>query len=131
MAQVIQNENLSIKDSSSCLWKNKFKALSMIIMRCFIIKFLKLIYDKGSRPELPSQYWIHRVRLMFRGEDPRVFARRVVDAFRLRKNTEALVRYSLYVDCMPMEGVGELDQASLKRMIEASRDVRGLKGDKR
>lgn len=68
---------------------------------------------------------------MFRGEDPRVFARRVVDAFRLRKNTEALVRYSLYVDCMPMEGVGELDQASLKRMIEASRDVRGLKGDKR
>lgn len=68
---------------------------------------------------------------MFRGEDPRVFARRVVDAFRRRKNSEALVRYSLYVDCMPMEGVGELDQASLKRMIEASRDVRGLKGDKR
>ena len=81
--------------------------------------------------ELPGQYWIHRVRLMFRGEDPRVFTRRVADAFRLRKNTEALVRYNLYVDCMPMGGVGELDQASLKRMIEASRDVRGLKGDKR
>ena len=60
-----------------------------------------------------------------------MFTRRVADAFRLRKNTEALVRYNLYVDCMPMEGVGELDQASLKRMIEASRDVRGLKGDKR
>lgn len=71
------------------------------------------------------------MRLMFRGEDPRVFTQRVADAFRLRKNTEALVRYNLYVDCMPMEGVGELDQASLKRMIEASRDVRGLKGDKR
>jgi dynein heavy chain len=68
---------------------------------------------------------------MFKGEDPRVFTRRVVEAFKLRKETEALIRYNLYVDCMPMEGVGELDQASLKRMIEASRDVRGLKKDKR
>ena len=55
---------------------------------------------------------------MFRAEDPRLFAERIADAFAARRQTEALLRYHLYVDCMPMEGVGELDQASLKRMTD-------------
>jgi len=55
---------------------------------------------------------------MFRAEDPRLFAERLADAFAARQQTEALLRYHLYVDCMPMDGVGELDQASLKRMTD-------------
>jgi len=55
---------------------------------------------------------------MFRAEDPRLFAERLADAFDARQQTEALLRYHLYVDCMPMDGVGELDQASLKRMTD-------------
>ena len=84
----------------------------------------------GSRISLPTQYWIPRVRLMFLAEDPVVFARRVGDAYRMRELTEALLRYHLYIDCMPMEGVGELDQASLKRMIEWAKGAPQLAKDK-
>ena len=40
-------------------------------------------------------------------------------------------RYNLYIDCMPMEGVGELDQASLKRMTEWAKGAPALYKDKR
>ena len=71
-----------------------------------------------------------RVRLYFKAEDPEVFARRVADAFRARAHTEALLRYHLYIDCMPMEGVGELDQASLRRMTEWAKGAPALARDK-
>jgi len=67
---------------------------------------------------------------MFCAEDPRVFACRVANAFKLRKETEALLRYNLYIDCMPMDGVGELDQASLKRMIDCAKNSPGIGKDK-
>ena len=38
-------------------------------------------------------YWVPRVRLMFVAEDPKVFAERVSNAYYLRENTEALLRY--------------------------------------
>ena len=79
---------------------------------------------------MPNQYWIPRVRLLLKAEDPRVFTRRVAEAFRLRKRTEALLRYNLYIDCMPMDGVGELDQASLRRMVEWAKTAPGLSKDK-
>ena len=79
---------------------------------------------------LAGQYWIPRVRLMFRAEDPRLFAERVADAFVSRRLTEALLRYHLYVDCMPMDGVGELDQASLKRMTDWAKGAPQLAKDR-
>ena len=42
-----------------------------------------------------------------------------------------IFRYNLYIDCMPMEGVGELDQASLKRMTEWAKGAPALYKDKR
>lgn len=81
--------------------------------------------------DLKNQYWIHRVRLMFKSEDPTIFAERIAEAFKLRKDTEALLRYNLYVDCMPMDGVGELDQASLKRMVECAKNSPGVGKDKK
>ena len=71
-----------------------------------------------------------RVRLYFRAEDPEIFAKRVAEAFVKRKHTEALLRYNLYIDCMPMEGVGELDQASLKKMTEWAKGAPALAKDK-
>lgn len=68
-----------------------------------------------------NQYWVPRIRLMFRAEDPRIFANRVAEAYFSRKRTENLLRYEFYVDCMPLEGVGELDPASLKKMTETAK----------
>ena len=80
---------------------------------------------------LASQYWIPRVRLMFMAEDPSQFAARVTAAYNSRRQTEAHLRYNLYIDCMPMEGIGELDQASLKRMTEWAKGAPALSKDKR
>lgn len=67
---------------------------------------------------------------MLMAEDPQIYARRVSQAYEARKLCEAELRYNLYIDCMPMDGVGELDQASLKRMIEWARSAPGLARDK-
>lgn len=80
------------------------------------------LLQSGHFLELPSQYWIPRVQLMFLAESPLQFASRVVEAYRSRELHEALLRYHLYLDCMPMDGLGELDQSSLKRMIRLSKD---------
>lgn len=67
---------------------------------------------------------------MFQAEDPVVFADRAAEAYYSRQQTEALLRYHFYVDCMPMEGVGEVDQTSLKRMIDWARGPAHLNKDK-
>ena len=77
------------------------------------------------------QFWIPRIRLLFCGEDPVVFAERVAKAYELRQETEALIRYNLYVDCMPMDGVVKLDPGSLKSMEHWAKSTRTLKNDKK
>lgn len=87
--------------------------------------------ENGQRASGPNQWWIPRIFLLFYAEDPRIFADRVAAAFRLRNVYEAELRYNLYIDCMPMDGVGELDQASLKRMIDWAQSAPGIdKGKK-
>lgn len=70
----------------------------------------------GRPPLLPSQYWVPRIQLLFSAEDPRVFTQRVVEANALRKNTEALLLYNLYVDCMPTEGRWVINEQSMNNI---------------
>ena len=44
-----------------------------------------------------------------------------------RQKTEALLRYHLYVDCMPVEGMGELGKKELERMVTTARSSPRLK----
>ena len=44
-----------------------------------------------------------------------------------RQKTEALLRYHLYVDCMPPEGMEELNKESVKRMLSVARSSPRLK----
>ncbi|XP_066265765.1 dynein axonemal heavy chain 1-like isoform X2 [Branchiostoma lanceolatum] len=76
---------------------------------------------------MSNQYWIPRVRLMFSAEDPAVFAQRVANAVRARKLTESLIRYNLYVDCMPMDGMGEVEPESFQKMLKWAKDTPFLK----
>lgn len=45
-----------------------------------------------------------------------MFTQRVVQANALRKNTEALLLYNLYVDCMPTEGHRVINEQSLSKI---------------
>ena len=44
-----------------------------------------------------------------------------------RQKTEALLRYHLYVDCMPPEGMQEVEAESLERMVGVARSLPRLK----
>ncbi|KAF4023972.1 hypothetical protein G4228_016077 [Cervus hanglu yarkandensis] len=74
------------------------------------------VTPEGRPPLLICQYWVPRIQLLFCAEDPRVFTQRVVEANALRKNTEALLLYNLYVDCMPSEGQRLVSEQSLNKI---------------
>ena len=106
---------------SSMLLSYKVKNCHQII--CFLAT--------GTRTIQPNQYWVPRIQVMFTAEDPLTFAQTVARAHRDRKHTEAHLRYNLYVDCMPMEGLVELDPESLKRMVDWAKGAPSLIKDKR
>ncbi|XP_010013568.1 PREDICTED: dynein heavy chain 1, axonemal-like, partial [Nestor notabilis] len=90
------------------------------------------VTPEGRAPLLPCQYWMPRVCLLFLSEDPRVFAQRVVSADNLRKKTQALLLYHLYVDCMPTDGLNSISEKSLQRMnVLAMQTPKLRKEDKR
>ena len=78
-----------------------------------------------------QQAWVPRIQILFAAECPVNFAERVAKAYALRCETEALLRYNLYIDCMPMDGVVRLDPSSLERMITWAKGTRTLRNDKR
>ncbi|CAH8652543.1 unnamed protein product [Schistosoma rodhaini] len=90
------------------------------------------LLPSGKLLELNTQYWIPRIQVMFLAEDPQIFAKRVATAFKSRQEHESALRYNLYLDCMPNEGIGELSSAVLKRMTFLAKDetraIRNSKG---
>ncbi|XP_075795609.1 dynein axonemal heavy chain 1 isoform X2 [Pelodiscus sinensis] len=88
------------------------------------------VTPQGRAPLMPCQYWVPRVRLLFLAEDPQVFAQRVVFANALRKKTQALLRYHLYVDCMPVDGLRSIDEKSLARMKQLAMSTSHLRKER-
>ena len=68
---------------------------------------------------------------MFCAEDPINFAQRVVDAFELRRKTEILLRYHLYVDCMPTDGIPNITQETLQRIVKCAKSKKSAMNDTR
>ena len=64
----------------------------------------------------PCEAWLPRIRVKFKAECPRAFAHRLYSAYKRRNDAEARMRYELYLDCMPMDGIEDLEEASWKRM---------------
>ena len=60
---------------------------------------------------------LDRLQICFDAEDPVLFANRVVEAYRSRRLAEAVIKYNLYVDCMPSEELGQLDAEQISRVI--------------
>ncbi len=58
-----------------------------------------------------------RLRIMFLGEDPFMFAKRIVRALRSRDVAYQGLLYNLYIDSMPVEGVPMLAPEQLNRVM--------------
>lgn len=70
--------------------------------------------DCANEPEIFS---VARIRLLFCAEDPVAFTARIKNAVLARAKTEGLLRYNLYVDCMPAVGIEKLDTESFLRVM--------------
>ena len=55
-----------------------------------------------------------------------MFADRVANALSARKVAESIIRYNLYVDCMPTDDVGDLDAEQVNRIIKNSLEPKVL-----
>lgn len=68
----------------------------------------------------PSQadQQLPRLLILFKGEDPSVFAHRISDACQRRLQVESELMYNLYVDCMPRDDTMRPDDASYKHMAQ-------------
>jgi dynein heavy chain len=82
----------------------------------------EIISHAGAEPLM-----LPRVFVMFYAEDPTHFAKRVVSAYLLRKETEALLQYHLCVDCMPPDEGQTIDEAMLERMVNLANSKRTAK----
>ncbi|XP_056631499.1 dynein axonemal heavy chain 1-like [Diorhabda sublineata] len=67
---------------------------------------------------------LHRLYIMFYAEDPVNFVNRMKEALRLKSETENLIRYEFFLDCISLEGVEEIDSVLLEKItLFASRGI--------
>jgi dynein heavy chain len=78
-------------------------------------------HDTGNHAELS------RVELLFQAEDPFNFADRVAAATRRRRQVQQLLRYNLYLDCMPTEDVPGFDPEQNDRLLAMALSSRVLR----
>jgi hypothetical protein len=72
---------------------------------------------------------VHRLCLLFDSEDPANFARRVSTAHVSRRRFESYIRYSLYVDSMPIDEMQPLDNEQTARILASSLNSKSLKSN--
>jgi len=68
-----------------------------------------------------------RVHICFNAEDPFNFVERVVAAHRARSEAEHVILYNLFADCMPMDGLKQLDSEQVSRIVAFALNTKPLK----
>ncbi|XP_066927305.1 dynein axonemal heavy chain 1-like isoform X2 [Clytia hemisphaerica] len=97
------------------------------VSKYYVVK----VTDMDWTGQKNTVYAVPRIRLHFMAEDPNIFVARVKEAFELRKKTEALLRYNLYLDCMPTDNVESIDDKSLNRIVKWAQGPKSLSNDAR
>ena len=82
----------------------------------------KIVWDETLEEEN-----VDRLRLMFIAEDPFNFAKRVCHAHKTRVQAEAVLRYNLYIDCMPTDDMPSLDSEQVNRILPSALNTKVLK----
>ncbi|XP_071558365.1 dynein axonemal heavy chain 1-like [Temnothorax nylanderi] len=63
------------------------------------------------------KFLLPRIYILFFGEDPRKFAKRIAAAIKQRQIAETSIRYHFYLDCMLVEDMPTLDESQQKVII--------------
>jgi len=70
---------------------------------------------------------LERINLLFDAEDPRIFAKRVAQAHSERIYADSQIRYHFYIDCMPQQGLHELDTEQQFRILSMATENKAFK----
>ena len=60
---------------------------------------------------------LHRIFVCFDAEDPNAYCHHLQEALRVKTNTIASVALNLYVDCMPLDGIREMESEQTSRIV--------------
>ena len=81
-------------------------------------------YDTGKKvfsgnwdDQIMAPCQLSKINLLFRGEDPYRFAKRVAAAQRERQLAEDLIKYNFYIDNMPTDEIPTLDSDQKARLL--------------
>ncbi|KAG7197921.1 hypothetical protein KM043_016158 [Ampulex compressa] len=66
------------------------------------------------------KYLLPRIYIRFFAEDPTIFAKRVRAALEHRQYAQSSIKYNLYLDCMPMDGIPVLQESIMESIIALS-----------
>ncbi|GAX80571.1 hypothetical protein CEUSTIGMA_g8008.t1 [Chlamydomonas eustigma] len=80
-----------------------------------------------ARGDTQELHWVPRVHLYFAAEDPFIFAKRYADAVSARARAESLLRYSLFIDSMPIDDLPPISTEQANRMLSLALNSKKLK----
>ena len=86
-------------------------------------KYSVKISNGGQEQSAPRLF----VMFQHEKENPFVLAERIAKAFARRRDAEMLLRYHLYVDCMPSNDVPEIDGSQINRILASAFDIKALR----
>lgn len=76
--------------------------------------------EQKARPVVLTDAKLDRLFICFDAEDPVVYCEHLLDTMRRKSETAASVALNLYVDCMPMDGLKELNSEQISRIVESA-----------
>ncbi|XP_018331814.1 dynein heavy chain 1, axonemal-like [Agrilus planipennis] len=76
---------------------------------------------------LQRTFVLPRIYLMFRAEDPQVFAQRIRAAIDLRNDVENKIRYEFYLDCMAVTGLYDIEDTVMEQVYKSATRGRPVK----
>ncbi|ODM98022.1 Dynein heavy chain 1, axonemal [Orchesella cincta] len=71
--------------------------------------------------------WVSKVYLCFDAEDPNKHGLRIKDAIKRRIEMENVMRYNLYVDCLPMYDFPTLEESAFEKIIQKVKTTSNIK----
>ena len=85
------------------------------------------IHEHKSDPVPIISERLDRLFICFDAEDPENYCVHLLDAMRRKSETASSVALNLYVDCMPMDGLKELNSEQISRILESAVNTDSLR----
>ena len=84
-------------------------------------------HEQSVEPTNYVSEQLDRIFICFDAEDPEIYCAHLLDAMKRKSETASSVALNLYVDCMPMDGLKELNSEQISRILDLAVNVDSLR----